>query len=188
MFIYINFREKNKIRYERFTDYILYNNLKCDKIIWSNLYEFKPKETEEGLFNEYKNVLFENKGHKETMEQLIKSKYTFCCSVFEKQFCIGRFWEAVCCKTIPFIHRISDENNELVSGIGSKEWVEIYNIPEYLFVSSPEELKEKIYELETNKDKYREVLEQINSLYKKEYSEEIQINNIIMDTVKTYIK
>ena len=188
MFVYINFREKNKIRYERFINYILYNDLKCDKIIWSNLYEFKPKETEEGLFNEYKDVLFENKGHKETMEQLIKSKYTFCCSVFEKQFCIGRFWEAVYCKTIPFIHRISDKNNELVSGIGSKEWVEIYNIPEYLFVSSPEELKEKIYELETNEDKYKEVLDQINSLYKREYSEEIQINNIIMDTVKTYIK
>ena len=64
----------------------------------------------------------------------------------------------------------------------------IYNIPEYLFVSSPEELKEKIYELETNEDKYKEVLDQINSLYKREYSEEIQINNIIMDTVKTYIK
>ena len=58
MFVYINFREKNKIRYERFINYILYNDLKCDKIIWSNLYEFKPKETEEGLFNKYKNVLF----------------------------------------------------------------------------------------------------------------------------------
>ena len=105
-------------------------------------------------------------------------------SVFKKQFCIGRFWEAIYCKCIPFIQRESDDNNELIDGIGSKEWVEMYNVPEFLFVKTPEELKEKIELLENNNDKYLELMEQLDKMLKPEYSDPKMINNIIIEEVK----
>ena len=184
MFIYVNFREKNSIRYDRFNNFILNNDLNTEKIIWSNLKEFKQNEWENGYYSQYGDIFSDNKGHKETMEKLCNSKYTFCMSVFKKQFCIGRFWEAIYCKCIPFIQRESDDNNELIDGIGSKEWVEMYNVPEFLFVKTPEELKEKIELLENSNDKYLELIEQLDKMLKPEYSDPKMINNIIIEEVK----
>lgn len=187
MFVYMNFREKNNIRYNRFVSFILENELACEKLIYCNIHEFKKPDYKKGKFDQYLSYMIPNKGHKETIEQLTRSKYTFCCSVFDRQYCIGRFWEAVYCKTIPFVHRVADEDGDLYTGIGSKEWVDMYNIPEYLFVETPEELQAKIAELENDHDKYLEVLGQVEALYKDEYSDKNEINKMIMETVKEYI-
>ena len=67
MFIYVNFREKNSIRYDRFNNFILNNDLNTEKIIWSNLKEFKQNEWENGYYSQYGNIFSDNKGHKETL-------------------------------------------------------------------------------------------------------------------------
>lgn len=183
LFMYFNFREKNSVRYNRFMNFVLDNDLCVDKLIWSNLADFKKDDFTNGKFDKYGDIFFPNKGHKETMDELTKSKYTLCISVFEKQFCIGRFWEAIYCKCIPFVHREADENNELIFGIGSAEWVKTYSIPEILLVKNPQEMKERIKFLEENEDEYLKLMKQLDDLLKPEYSDINYINKMIMEEV-----
>lgn len=189
LFMYMNFREHDNIRYDRFKDFILLNDLNCDVKLWTNLKDFKNSEIRKnGILNPKQyDISHGIAGHKETMEELCKAKYTLCISVFKTQQCIGRFWEAVYCGVIPFVQRETDENGELIDGIGSKEWKEMYNIPDFLFVKNGKELAEKIEILENNNSLYEETLKNITSLLKDEYIDKNQINKIIQEVVEEYV-
>ena len=189
IFMYMNFREKNNIRYQRFEDYILNNEFNCDKKLWTNLKEFKAEEYKNGYFKQFNcDIEHQPEGHKTTMEELCKAKYTLCISVFKTQQCIGRFWEAVYCGVIPFVQRQTNSNGDLIDGIGSKEWKEMYSIPDFLFVETPSELAEKINLLESNNELYLQVLNDVKKILKPEYLDKNQINKIIIETVNQYIK
>ena len=189
IFMYMNFRESNGIRYQRFEDYILKRDFICNTTLWTDLKDRKKLQYKQGYFKDFKkNIDHGIEGHEKTMEELCKAKYTLCISAFKTQQCIGRFWEAVYCGVIPFVQREVDTDGNLIDGIGSKEWREMYNIPDFLFVKTPKEFEDKINLLERDNNLYLQILNDVKKLLKPEYLDKNQINKIIMETVDKYIK
>lgn len=104
----------------------------------------------------------------ETYEILEKAKYNFIVPSHTKDEGITalstRFWETIWFGVIPFIHK----------GYGASWWKNIHHIPNYLWVNSPEELVEKIEELENNEVLYNYIIGCLNILVKEANFEKIE--------------
>ena len=68
-------------------------------------------------------------------------------------------WECLYHKVIPFMHQ----------SFGSSEWRKFHNWPEFLFVSTPEELKHKVEILNSSEEKYLRLLRFTQNILKDSY-------------------
>ena len=81
-----------------------------------------------------------------------------------------KFWECICLGLIPFIHPDYDCNHYL-------------NAPEYLYLKSPEDLRNKIEELENNPEMYRDLMNQCIGMFKESWLSGSALNNYIFKNI-----
>lgn len=118
----------------------------------------------------YKDSRFKGpKKFNELQELLPNVKYTFIIPI-QKGWVTAKFWEMIHHGVIPFLHPYYDQQKHLPC-------------PEFLRVSSPQELLEKINILENDKSKYKEILSQLNDALKPEYYDGSYINKVVMNAV-----
>jgi hypothetical protein len=101
---------------------------------------------------------------------LPRVKYTFCIPI-KKGWVTAKFWEMAHYGIIPFLHPTYDQQNNL-------------KCPEFLRISSSQDLYKKIEFLEKNPDAYDTLVNNIKNMIKPEYYSGDHINNIIMNAYK----
>ena len=94
-------------------------------------------------------------------------KYTFIIPI-EKGWVTAKFWEMAHYGIIPFMYPTYDSDKNI-------------KCPDFIRVSSPEELQEKITYLEAHPEEYLELLKQLHDLLEEKYYNGDFINNTIMD-------
>lgn len=112
----------------------------------------------------------------EELQEILPSvKYTFCYPIIEGDIS-GKFVEAIYNKIVPFFHHTYDKDRLLV-----KYW----NVPEWLYVKSGQEMKEKVEILERNPEAYNRLVSRLHSITLREDLKNGEyINNLINKAVK----
>ena len=87
-----------------------------------------------------------------------------------KNFVTVKPWEMIANGVIPFIHPDYDPEH-------------ILGLPDYVYINDPEDLKNKIIELDNNDDLYLKVIKNCMNCIKEEDRNGTFINNFIMTTI-----
>lgn len=85
-------------------------------------------------------------------------KYTFCYPIIKGDIS-GKFVEAIANGIIPFFHESYDENRLLVK---------YHNVPEWLYVSSGQEMKDKVETLERDSEVYKKLHNKLSKIVENE--------------------
>jgi hypothetical protein len=102
-------------------------------------------------------------------------KYTFCYPIIKGDIS-GKWVEAVAHGIIPFFHETYDEDRLLVK---------YHGVPDWLYVSSPEELKQKVEFLETHPGAYPKMrLLLRDAIIQQKYKDGTHFNNLINKSVE----
>lgn len=99
------------------------------------------------------------------VDELYDTKYTLIVPV-QKGWVTSKFWKMIQYGIVPFFHKYYDSQKHL-------------KVNEYLRVNSPEELRDKIEELEANEDLYKKIQSELYDMLKDEYYNGLDLNNII---------
>lgn len=105
-------------------------------------------------------------GYHELQEMLPSLKYTFIIPI-KSGWATMKVWEMISNSVIPFFHPTYDSQRNL-------------NVPEYIRINSPEELHEKIEELENNKELYDKILYECLLCIKESDIDGTNLNSILM--------
>lgn len=119
------------------------------------------------IYEQYPEII--NKKIYELGDEIADAKYTLCYSQVPG-FVTIKFWECICLGLIPFIHPDYDCNHYL-------------NAPEYLYLKSPEDLRNKIEELENNPEMYRDLMNQCIAMFKDSWLSGSALNNYIFKNI-----
>lgn len=118
---------------------------------------------------------FKGSIHMSKFNDLFKDvKYTFIIPI-DKEWTTSKIWEMINQNVIPFMHPYYDSQMNL-------------NVPSYIRVNSPEELKEKIQELESNTELYLSLISKLKNMITLDDRNGITINNTIMNELDKIIK
>lgn len=110
-----------------------------------------------------------NKKIYELMDEIADAKYTICYSQ-APGFVTIKPWEMICLGLIPFIHPDYDKYRLL-------------NFPEFLYVNTPQELLQKVNELEENPEKYRALMNGLIKKFKPSWLNGKALNNFIFGKI-----
>ena len=114
------------------------------------------KWNDEDLEDESHKDRFVNTPMIELIDQMYNCRYTFMIAI-KKGWPSSKLYKMLTFGIIPFIHKDWDSDRM------------ISDLPEYLRVSSPEELKQKMDELDNDPEKYREIWDACQAMLKKDY-------------------
>ena len=112
---------------------------------------------------------FEDKPMIELDNTLKDARYSLVYSQI-KNFVTVKPWEMIANGIIPFIHPDYDPEHLL-------------GLPDYVYLNNPQDLKNKIIELDNNDDLYLKIINSCMSCIKKEDRDGTYINNFIMGTI-----
>lgn len=105
----------------------------------------------------------------ELQDQIRDAKYSIAYSQ-QPGFVTVKAWELVILGLIPFIHPDYDKDRLL-------------GFPEYVYLKSPEDLLNKIHELDTNPELYKDIMKQCQDCIKPEYLDGSDLNNRLLCTI-----
>ena len=151
------------LRFQGYKEYII-DNFKDTIYNKSKIY---GKWTED-IYEQYPNN-FEDKPMIELNDILKDARYSLVYSQI-KNFVTVKPWEMIANGIIPFIHPDYDPEH-------------ILGLPDYVYIKDPEDLKNKIIELDNNDDLYLKVIKNCMNCIKEEDRNGTFINNFIMTTI-----
>lgn len=105
----------------------------------------------------------------ELQDQIRDAKYSIAYSQ-QPGFVTVKAWELVILGLIPFIHPDYDKDRLL-------------GFPEYVYLKSPEDLLNKIHELDANPELYKDIMKQCQDCIKPEYLDGSDLNNRLLGTI-----
>lgn len=105
----------------------------------------------------------------ELQDKIRDAKYSIAYSQ-QPGFVTVKAWELVILGLIPFIHPDYDKDRLL-------------GFPEYVYLKSPEDLLNKIHELDSNPDLYKDIMKQCQDCIKPEYLDGSDLNNRLFGTI-----
>ena len=150
-------------RFKGYKEYVI-DNFKDTIYNKSKIY---GKWTED-IYEQYPNN-FEDKPMIELNDILKDARYSLVYSQI-KNFVTVKPWEMIANGIIPFIHPDYDPEH-------------ILGLPDYVYIKDPEDLKNKIIELDNNDDLYLKVIKNCMDCIKEEDRNGTFINNFIMTTI-----
>ena len=150
-------------RFKGYKEYVI-DNFKDTIYNKSKIY---GKWTED-IYEQYPNN-FEDKPMIELNDILKDARYSLVYSQI-KNFVTVKPWEMIANGIIPFIHPDYDPEH-------------ILGLPDYVYIKDPEDLKNKIIELDNNDDLYLKVIKNCMNCIKEEDRNGTFINNFIMTTI-----
>lgn len=150
-------------RFQGYKEYII-DNFKDTIYNKSKIY---GKWTED-IYEKYPNN-FEDKPMIELNDTLKDARYSLVYSQI-KNFVTVKPWEMIANGIIPFIHPDYDPEH-------------ILGLPEYVYIKDPEDLKNKVIELDNNNELYLSIINQCMDCIKKEDRDGSYINNFMMTEI-----
>ena len=105
----------------------------------------------------------------ELKDQIRDAKYSIAYSQ-QPGFVTVKAWELIILGLVPFIHPDYDKDRLL-------------GFPEYVYLKSPEDLLNKIHELDTNPKLYKDIMKQCQDCIKPEYLDGSDLNNRLLGTI-----
>lgn len=108
---------------------------------------------------------------KDLVPMLKDTKYTFIIPI-QKEWSTAKFWEMIYYGIVPFMHPYYDSQKNIPA-------------PDFIRISNPKELNEKIQYLEDNPEEYKALIKELTSMIKEEdLSGEILFNDILEEAFK----
>lgn len=105
----------------------------------------------------------------ELKDQIRDAKYSIAYSQ-QPGFVTVKAWELIILGLVPFIHPDYDKDRLL-------------GFPEYVYLKSPEDLLNKIHELDANPELYKDIMKQCQDCIKPEYLDGSDLNNRLLGTI-----
>lgn len=105
----------------------------------------------------------------ELQDQIRDAKYSIAYSQ-QPGFVTVKAWELVILGLVPFIHPDYDKDRLL-------------GFPEYVYLKSPEDLLNKVHELDSNPELYKDIMKQCQDCIKPEYLDGSDLNNRLFGTI-----
>ena len=105
----------------------------------------------------------------ELVDEVADAKYSIAYSQIPG-FVTVKAWELITLGLIPFIHPDYDKDHLL-------------NLPDYVYLKDPEDLKNKIAELDANPEMYKKLLNDCMDMIKTEYLDGSDLNNFIFSKI-----
>lgn len=105
----------------------------------------------------------------ELQDQIRDAKYSIAYSQ-QPGFVTVKAWELIILGLVPFIHPDYDKDRLL-------------GFPEYVYLKSPEDLLNKIHELDANPELYKDIMKQCQDCIKPEYLDGSDLNNRLLGTI-----
>lgn len=119
------------------------------------------------IYEQYPQII--DKKIYELQDEIGAAKYTLCYSQIPG-FVTIKAWECICLGLIPFIHPDYDKYHLL-------------GLPDYLYVTSPEDFKNKIAELEANPEMYKNLMQECINKFKPSWLSGRALNNFIFGKI-----
>lgn len=158
-------------RYACMKEYILDNELLTEVEIYGSWHDTHPQTKEDERFKG-------NLTRSEMMEDMKYKKYTFIIPSNEGiTLASSKVWECLHTGVIPFLHK----------NYGGKEWREFWKFPSWIWIESPEDLKNKIAHFEQNPEAYHKALVELLSHNKDEYYNGKFLSNQIKKEVAKFL-
>lgn len=146
-----------------YLEYIV-NGLKATEYADTHVYGLWSEET----LNKYP-YTFQDKKMIDLADEIADAKYSLVYSIVPN-FITIKPYEMIIQGLVPFIHPDYDKNR-------------ILELPEYLYVNSPEEFASKMAELDANPDMYRKLIQECFDCIKPEYLDGSYLVNNIMSKI-----
>lgn len=158
----INTSGNNSSRLPTYKNWII-NNFKGTEYEDTKIYGYWDEE----IYDQYPQII--NKKIYELHEEIADAKYTLVYSQ-APGFVTAKPWETICLGLIPFIHKDYDK-------------FRLLGLPEYLYVNTPQELLQKVRELDADDEKYKALYAECVAKFKPSWYSGKALNNFIFSKI-----